>query len=95
MMAFIAVYHPDVKRCDLPKIPQNMKDRIKIAIEKRLLINPDLYGQPLRRGLKGYRKLRVGDYKVIYQVEGEYIIILKIGHRKEVYPDATKRKFSQ
>ena len=59
-----------------------------------LLHNLGLYGQPLRRGLKGYRKLRVGDYRIIYRVEGEYVVILKIGHRKEVYPDAGKRKGS-
>ena len=93
-MAFIPIYHPDVRRCDLPKISRNIKNKIKSAIENRLLINPDLYGQPLRRGLKGYRKLRVGDYRIIYRVEGEYVVILKIGHRKEVYPDATRRRVS-
>jgi len=33
----------------------------------------------LKRGLQGYRKLRVGDYRVIYKVDKENILILKIG----------------
>ena len=49
------------------------------------LIDPGKYGEPLKRGLQGYRKLRVGDYRVIYKVNKENIVILKIGHRKEVY----------
>ncbi len=90
-MGFTPVYHPDVKKCDLPNIPRNMRDRIKSAIEKRILVDPDLYGEPLRRGLRGYRKLRVGDYRVIYRVEGEFVVILKIGHRKEVYQTVIRR----
>ncbi|MDD5090498.1 MAG: type II toxin-antitoxin system RelE/ParE family toxin [Candidatus Wallbacteria bacterium] len=78
-------YHPDVKKKDLPGIPANIKERIRKAIEERLLPDPGKYGEPLRRGLHGYRKLRVGDYRVIYKIRDENILILKIGHRKEVY----------
>ncbi|ODS32122.1 MAG: Plasmid stabilization system protein [Candidatus Scalindua rubra] len=85
MMSYHLFYHPDIQKEDLPNIPKNVKERIRRAIEQRLLIEPEKYGEPLKRGLKGYRKLRVGDYRVIYKVEKENIIILKIGHRKEVY----------
>ena len=84
-MEYCLCYHPDIKKEDLPKIPNNIRDRIKRAIEKRLLKEPLKYGEPLKRSLQGYRKLRVGDYRVIYKMEKENIIILKIGHRKEVY----------
>ena len=70
---------------DLFKIPKNVKERIKRAIEQRLLSETIKYGFPLRKGLQGYRKLRVGDYRVIYKIEDKNIIILKIGHRKEIY----------
>jgi len=78
-------YHPDVKKEDIPGIPKNLRERIRKAIEGRLLTNPEKYGQPLKRGLQGYRKLRVGDYRIIYKVNKENIAIFKIGHRKEVY----------
>ena len=84
-MAYRLYYHPDIKREDLPRISREVRERIRQAIEGRLLIDPERYGEPLRRGLQGYRKLRVGDYRVVYKVEKESILILKIGHRKEVY----------
>ena len=84
-MPYHLFYHPDIKKEDLPKIPRNIQKRIRKAIEERLLIDPDKYGEPLKRGLYGYRKLRVGDYRVIYKVDKEKIAIFKIGHRKEVY----------
>lgn len=84
-MQYKLLYHPDIAKEDLPGIPKNIKKRLHKAIEERLSSNPEKYGEPLKRGLKGYRKLRVGNYRVIYRVEKRTVIILKIGHRKEVY----------
>ncbi len=91
-MAYNLLYHPDIKRKDLPKIPKNLQKRIRKAIEERLLAEPTKYGQPLKRGLQQYRKLRVGDYRVIYKIDKKDIIIFKIGHRKEVYQQVHLRK---
>ena len=90
-MAYRLCYHPDVAEEDLPEIPKNMQERIRKAIEERLLVGPGKYGEPLRRGLYGYRKLRVGDYRVIYKVDKKNIVIFKIGHRKEAYCQAYLR----
>jgi mRNA interferase RelE/StbE len=90
-MPYELFYHPAISKEDLPDIPKNIKERICKAIEKRLLIEPGKYGEPLKRGLQGYRKLRVGDYRVIYKIDKEKIIILKIGHRKEVYKEVPHR----
>lgn len=84
-MAYKLVYHPDIPKHDLPKIPRNIKEIIRRAIEERLVNDPFMYGEPLRQSLKGHRKLRVGDYRIIYRVQDREIIILKIGHRKDVY----------
>jgi mRNA interferase RelE/StbE len=78
-------YHPDVKEKDLPKINKNIQKRIKTAIERRLLVAPERYSEPLRRTLKGYRKLRVGDYRIVLKLEKETILILGICHRKDIY----------
>jgi len=83
--AYTLFYHPDISKNDLPKIPRNIREIIRRAIEERLAKGPFSYGEPLRQSLKGHRKLRVGDYRIIYRVEKSEIIILKIGHRKEVY----------
>lgn len=83
-MLFEPEYHPEVAR-DIAGFPRNIRDRIRKAIEDRLILDPVKYGEPLRRSLSGFRKLRVGDYRVIYRVQERTVVILKIGHRKEVY----------
>lgn len=90
-MAYKIIYHPDILKEDLPKISQNMQKAIRRAIETRLIPEPYLAGEPLRQSLKGHRKLRIGDYRVIYKVHKDEIIILKIGHRKEVYTQVFSR----
>ena len=84
-MTYQARYHPDVKQKDLPKINKNIQKRIQTAIERRLLVAPERYSEPLRRTLKGYRKLRVGDYRIVLKLEGQTILILGICHRKDIY----------
>ncbi len=71
----------------LKKIPKTMRTRIREAIEKRLMNSPFNYGKPLTGGWRGYRRLRVGDYRIIYRVYEERIVvfIIEIDHRKNVY----------
>ena len=85
-------YHPDVKEKDIPKLNKDIQKRIKTAIEKRLLTEPEKFSQPLRRTLKGYRKLRVGDYRIVLKIERPAILILGICHRKDVYGKMEWRK---
>ena len=91
-MPFSVIYHPDVRGRDIPKLNGDVRERIRKAIESRLMIAPAEYGEPLRKTLKGYWKLRVGDYRIVYRVEGNEILILGICHRKEVYPLMEKRQ---
>jgi len=85
------IYHPDVKKSDLPKIDNQNKTMIKRAIEERLVAQPEAYGKPLQRTLKGYWKLRVGDFRVVFKITGEEILILAIIHRKNIYSQVKKR----
>ena len=84
-MGYTIAYHSSVASEDLPKLDKKALARIKRAIEERLMVAPQEYGAPLRRTLKGYWKLRVGDYRVIFTVRKAEIMILGILHRKEVY----------
>lgn len=84
-MAYRLRYHPAVVTEDLPQIDHLWQGRIRRAIEQRLAVEPTYYGEPLRHARKGYWKLRVGDYRVIYQMMGQDVWILTIGHRREVY----------
>jgi mRNA interferase RelE/StbE len=60
----------------------------KMIVEKlkELEQNPEL-GKPLTGNLTGLWSLRIGDYRTIYQIKHNelIILILKIGHRKNVY----------
>ncbi len=90
-MPFELKYHPDVKEIDIPLLNARLKKRIRNAIETRLMTAPDRYGEPLRKTLKGYWKLRVGDYRVVFKIKGKEIWILGIIHRKKVYEKIWKR----
>ena len=92
-MMYKLKYHPNVKKSDLPKIDAKNRNRIKKAIEGRLTTHPEIYGKPLQRTLKGYWKLRVGDYRVVFKVASNDILIFGIIHRKEVYK-LIKKRFS-
>jgi mRNA interferase RelE/StbE len=90
-LTFELRYHPDVRDIDIPKLNETLKKRIKRAIEERLSISPHQYGEPLRKTLRGYWKLRVGDYRVVYKVEGNEVWIFAIINRKDVYKKIIKR----
>lgn len=60
-------------------------------IYKKLSLDPKNYGKPLLGELKGYWRLRVGDYRVVYKIEEEFVevLVVKVGIRmnEEVYRD--------
>jgi len=93
-LTFEIRYHPDVKNVDLPLIDAQIQKRIKRAIETRLMTGPQQYGKPLRKTLKGYWKLRVGDYRIVFKIMGNEIYILGITHRKKVYEKTGKKHAS-
>ena len=90
-LKFSITYHQTVVKEDIPRLVSPWREKIKSAIESRLTMEPELYGKPLRRSLKGYRKLRVGDYRVVFRIEGISVKILAILHRSVVYKVIEKR----
>lgn len=64
-------------------------------IRKKLSFDPKNYGKPLSGELKGYWRLRVKDYRVIYKIKEDVIevLVIKVGIRRdeEVY----KKLFSR
>jgi mRNA interferase RelE/StbE len=84
-MSFTLRYHPDVRKVDLPLLDERAKNQIRNAIEKRLRTAPQDYGAPLRKTLKGYWKLRVGNYRIVYKIFSSEVWILGICNRRDVY----------
>jgi mRNA interferase RelE/StbE len=68
------------------KLPHAETLRILATIEEELVQHPASH--PVLKGrFAGLRKLRIGDYRVIYAILGDDVVILRIGHRGKVYKD--------
>lgn len=84
---YAIAYLKIVAEKDIPALPKAIRNTIKRAIEERLRMDPVGFGKPLRYSLKGHRRLRVGDYRVVYRIEPEKMVVLVVAikHRKDVY----------
>ncbi len=73
----------------LSKIDKAQQNIILAWIEKNLINtdSPKKYGKALKGNLKEYWRYRVGDYRILADIDGEQIkiIIFNIGHRKDIY----------
>ncbi|TAL20704.1 type II toxin-antitoxin system RelE/ParE family toxin [Patescibacteria group bacterium] len=84
-MSYEVEYHHLVVRDDIPKLDHVVKLRIKSAIERKLMTQPEIFGVPLRHSTRGHRKLRVGDHRVVFRIEGMKVQVIIIQHRSVVY----------
>jgi len=86
-MSYTIDYLDTVVSEDIPNLPKTMRNRIKKAIEARLTVDPIGLGKPLRYSFMGHRRIRVGDYRVVYRVDPKknIVTIVYIKHRKKVY----------
>ena len=70
----------------LKKIPKPDRKRIieKIDSLAENLPNPDTTKM---KGNNPFHKVRTGDYRIIYEIQEEVLVILivKVGHRKDIY----------
>jgi len=87
--------HNLVLKEDFKKIDPPTQKLILKTIFKKLSIDPEGYGEKLKYGLKGYWKLKISDYRVIYRIEKDRILvlILKVGMRRDetVYREMLSR----
>ena len=94
-MIWSILYHPNVEE-DLESVGPSAARRILRAIDTKLTRAPLQFGSPLSGNLAEFRKLRVGDYRIVYQVVENkvHIYVLAVGPRrdKEIYKAAFKRK---
>ena len=86
---YVIEYLEIVIKEDIPKLPTSARQMIKRTIEERLTVDPIGFGKPLRYSLKGHRRLRAANYRIVYRIDAirHKVIIITIKHRKEVYSD--------
>jgi mRNA-degrading endonuclease RelE of RelBE toxin-antitoxin system len=71
----------------LLELPTRIKDRVG-KILARLEKWPAVSGaKPLRGGLAGHYRMRTGDYRLQFRVEGEELIVERLGHRDGFYEE--------
>ena len=68
----IANLEPAMRRRIGKKLLRYQEDPLKYAVK---ITDPQL----------GSFRFRIGEYRVIFDLEGEEIVILRVGHRSEIY----------
>ena len=81
------VFYLDSAEKDLAALDKPIRKRIIDKIEKILAQDPEGLGKPLTGSFKGMWRYRIGDFRVIYRISEEEILILvaKVGDRKNIY----------
>jgi len=91
-MTWNIIYHRDVDE-DLKRLGPAAARRVIKTIDKKLSSEPEKFGAPLSHNLRDFRKLRIGDFRVVYQVLHKKVIVfvLAVGPRrdKEIYRSAS------
>jgi mRNA interferase RelE/StbE len=71
---------------EFKKLPLDLKQRIGVQIEA-LSLDPRPPGAKTLQGGNGQLCIRVGDYRVIYRVQDDklLVLVLNVGHRSNIY----------
>ncbi|BAY98622.1 addiction module antitoxin [Tolypothrix tenuis PCC 7101] len=70
------------------KLSPELQDRIQIKIDS-LAIEPRPNGVKKLKGTENSYRIRVGDYRIIYEVYDDVLLVnvVEMGHRRNVYKD--------
>jgi len=87
-LSYRVLLHPKAAEF-LERADASLKGRIKARL-KELEASPEEKGQRFKP--TPFWRLRIGDYRAIYMIEEEAkrVIVLFIGHRREVYDDFSR-----
>ena len=80
-------YSEDFDDKYLKSLPKNLRTSIQKLIEEKLAFIPEIIGIPLKGDLMGFWRLRISDYRIIYKIKKDIVVVLifKIDHRKDIY----------
>jgi len=82
-LAYNITYKKSVAK-DLKRIDKQKAKRILNKIDEDLAEDPERFPN-LTGSFAGLRKFRIGDYRVIFAIIDDDILILRVQHRKDVY----------
>ena len=70
---------------ELARLPHDARERLVEAIDK--LGEEPLAGALLKGGLRGLRRIRVGNYRIVYEVLDDELValVIRVAHRQGAY----------
>ncbi len=82
--AFALQYTADAA-ADIKGLDGSVRSQLRKVLEKKLAINPEGYGLPLRGPLANYWKHQFGNHRVIYRIypEPPVVVVCAVGVRKQ------------
>jgi mRNA interferase RelE/StbE len=79
----------DLAEKQLRKLDAPVRARILDYLSERIegCKNPRHFGEPLKGNKAGWWRYRVGDYRIICQIQDQKVtvLVLAIGHRRDIY----------
>lgn len=65
-----------------PQIKKRLKEKLEFFIDQD---DPLAFAKPLIKPADAQYRFRIGNYRVLFDVEGNNIVILLVQHRKDIY----------
>lgn len=82
----VSVIYSKRAQKDISKLDNIVKKQIKKAIETKLLVDPIEHSVKLRDfPIADVRRMRIGNYRIIFSINRKSLEILRVGHRREIY----------
>jgi mRNA interferase RelE/StbE len=82
--AFELRYTPDAT-AEIKALDGSIRNQLRKVLEKKLAVNPEGYGLPLRGPLAGYWKHQFGNHRVVYRIypQRRVVVVCSAGIRKQ------------
>ena len=82
--AFELRYTPDAA-AEIKSLDGSVRNQLRKVLEKKLAVDPEGYGLPLRGSLAGYWKHQFGNHRVIYRIYPQHrtVVVCSVGVRKQ------------
>lgn len=77
-------YTPDAA-ADIKALDGSVRNQLRKALEKKLSVDPEGYGLPLRGSLAGFWKHQFGNHRVVYRIYPQRLVVVvcSVGVRKQ------------
>ena len=77
-------YTPDAA-ADIRALDGSVRNQLRKVLEKKLAVDPEGYGLPLRGSLAGYWKHQFGSHRIVYRIypERRVVVVCAVGARKQ------------